>query len=98
VPAQETTTPRKTAPPISVAVPGWRAAGTASCPVTAATGRPASATAPVATPTTVDQLAGETAWCRVRNRVLASAYQVQRATAPQAAMMPTAFSPAGRGR
>src|SRR2546430_4033593 len=92
VPTQVTTTPRKTTPATSLAGPACATDGVASWPVSAAAGSPASATAPVATPTAVDQPAGETARCRARNRALARAYQVHMATAAQAAIRPSAFS------
>src|SRR5205814_1237391 len=63
VPAQETTTPRKTTPATSLAGPGCAPDGVVSWPASAAAGSPASATAPVATPTAVDQPAGESARC-----------------------------------
>ena len=98
VPTQVTTMPRKTTPATSLAGPACATDGVASWPVSAATGSPASATAPVARPTAVDQPAGEIARCWARNRALARAYQVHMATAAQAASNPATFSAGGTAR
>src|SRR5260370_34193119 len=96
VPPHETTTPRTAVPRISVTTaldPSTE--GTTSWPVAQASGRAARESMPVATPTIVDHAAGDTLRCSVRKRVFAIPYQVQSATAPEAAAGPANLRPVG---
>src|SRR6266700_7248537 len=94
VAAHETPTPSTTEPPTSQPVPGAPAAWP-NWWLATMTGRASRVTAPVNSPTTVDQPECGTSLFRLTNRALAMPYQVHRATAPKAAARPATFRPIG---